>query len=350
MRKIICGATAVSLLLAGCSATKVTATEASGPSIASTDESAEMRELLDYLKGQETTGFLVTKDGEVLVEQNWPAPDTPGFRIFLHGQSNSGALWEDVASQQKSFIAVLVGIAVDKGLLDLEAPVSDYLGRGWSNAAHEQEEQILVDHVLMMNTGLDENFEYEAPPGTRFLYNTPVYAVSKQILTEASGLSLEQLTRDWLTEPAGMSETAWRQRPPALANVGNATGLVTTPRDTARFGQLVLTGGVGENGIRVISEASVRAMFMRSETNPAYGRLWWLNGSEYVMLAQGKHRNGELIPSAPSDLVAALGFLDRKLYIVPSLNLVVVRTGADAPDKAFDEHLWQRLNAVLGID
>jgi hypothetical protein len=41
-------------------------------------------------------------------------------------------------------------------------------------------------------------------------------------------------------------------------------------------------------------------------------------------------------PSA-TDLVAALGALDRKLYVVPSRKLVVVRMGAAAPDKDFDQ-------------
>jgi CubicO group peptidase (beta-lactamase class C family) len=77
-----------------------------------------------------------------------------------------------------------------------------------------------------------------------------------------------------------MKDTAWRKRPAALASVGNDTGLVTTPRDVARFGLMVLHGGVAEDGVRVVSQAQLQALFTRSVTNPAYGRLWWLNGSE----------------------------------------------------------------------
>ena len=87
-------------------------------------------------------------------------------------------------------------------------------------------------------------------------------------------------------------------------------------------------------------------MFEPSDANPAYGRLWWLNGSEYTMSARGR-KNGPLISEAPDDLVAALGFLDRRLYIAPSLDLVVARTGADAPDSDFDEELWKLLKPVL---
>ena len=242
MRPITYTAAAIAALLAGCTS-PATTPGASGPENAAPApaEADAMQDLLDYVKGQKTTGFIVMRGGQTLVEENWSAPENQTFAIFLHGKTDTGALLEDVASQQKSFIAVLMGIAIDKGLVAVDRPVSDYLGAGWSNATPEQENEIRVDNILMMNSGLDEEFDYSAPPGTEFFYNTPVYAVSKEILTSATGLPLDQLTREWLTEPAGMSETAWRQRPPALANVGNSTGMVTTPRDIARFGQLADT-------------------------------------------------------------------------------------------------------------
>jgi CubicO group peptidase (beta-lactamase class C family) len=130
--------------------------------------------------------------------------------------------------------------------------------------------------------------------------------------------------------------------------VGNDTGLVTTPRDTALFGLMVLHGGISKDGKRIVSEANLRAMFAPSATNPAYGRLWWLNGSAYTMRALAGRKEGPLIAAAPADTVAALGAFDRRLYVVPSRKLVVVRTGAAAGDKEFDEQLWTRLNKVIG--
>src|SRR3546814_19184830 len=86
------------------------------------------------MRGQKTTGFLVMRGGRTLAEENWPAPDDRMFAIFLYGKAADGALFEDVASQQKSFVSVLVGVAIDKGLIDVDKPVSDYLGVGWSTA------------------------------------------------------------------------------------------------------------------------------------------------------------------------------------------------------------------------
>ncbi|TNE63606.1 MAG: class C beta-lactamase-related serine hydrolase [Alphaproteobacteria bacterium] len=347
-RKLATATAAFAILLAGCGlvAMSAVAQPATDAGVEATQNNV-MQDLLSYLEKQNTTGFIVMRGGKVIAEENWPAPQIPLFKIFLYGKTDSGALLEDVASQQKSFISVLVGTAIDKGLIDVDKPVSEYIGAGWSKATPEQEQAIKVINILNMNSGLDEKFGFEAPSGTKFFYNTPVYAFSKRILTAATGLELEQLTHDWLTEPVGMKDTAWRQRPAALANVGNNTGLVTSPRDTALFGQMILQGGVAEDGTRIISEASLKAMFERSATNPAYGRLWWLNGSDYVLAAQDKRREGPLVPAAPADMVAALGFLDRRLYVVPSLDMVVVRTGADAPDADFDEQVWERLMRAI---
>lgn len=327
-------------LLAGAAALAAT------PALAGPD----LQPVLDYAKSQRTTGFLIVRDRQTLAEQNWPLPeDAAQFRAaFTYGPAPDGSLLEDVASQQKSFVSMLVAVAIDKGLLDVDRPVSDYIGAGWSKASPEQEKAIRLIHVLTMSSGLNEGFGYEAPAGTKFFYNTPVYAMTKRVVAAAAKAPLETITHDWLTAPAGMTNTAWRQRPAALGNVGNATGLVTTPRDIATFGQVVLDGGKAKDGRRIVSEASLAAMFARSATNPSYGRLWWLNGGSETVRAGGVRTPGPLIPAAPTDLFAALGAMDRRLYVVPSRKLIVVRTGQAALDKDFDQQLWLRLAKALG--
>ena len=80
--------------------------------------------MLDYARAQKTTGFLVIRNGKVLAERNWPVPaDAAQFKAaFAYETNAAGELLEDVASQQKSFVSMLVAIAVDKGLLDVERP------------------------------------------------------------------------------------------------------------------------------------------------------------------------------------------------------------------------------------
>lgn len=336
---------AMTLALSGCTAVSAAPPEPSATAPAA--DVAAMRELLEYARDQRTTGFRVVQDGKVIASKDWRAPENPGFALFVHGTTEDGSLLEDVASQQKSFIAVLMAIAADRGLVDVHRPVSDYIGDGWSQAPAERESTILVADLLTMSSGLDEKLGYEHPRGTQFFYNTPAFAVSKKVLVAASGLPLERLTHEWLTGPAGMTQTGWRRRPAALGNVGNNTGLVTSPDDSIRFGQLVVNGGVTPDGVRIVSEKRIAQMLQASETNPAYGQLWWLNGSEFTMRGDGKKRTGPLIAAAPDDLVGAFGFLDRRLYIVPGMKVIVVRTGAAATDKDFDEQLWRRLMPVL---
>lgn len=347
MRRVLGRLTVVGMLCA--TLPNPAALFATGKPVATQLPSAEKAQLLDFLRNQNSTGFLVFQDGKILIEQYWPAPaDARQFAMFVHGRNEQGVLLEDVASQQKSFVAVLVAIAMDKGLVDSEKPVSFYIGTGWSKATPEQESKIRVIDLLTMSAGLNDAFEYKAQPGTIFHYNTPVYAVTKRILESAAKQPLDVLTRDWLTAPAGMNDTGWRKRPTALASVGNDTGLVTTPRDTALFGIIILNNGLAGNGKRIVSEARTKAMFVPSSSNPAYGQLWWLNGSSYAMRVLAGRVDGPLIPAAPSDLVAAFGLFERRLYVVPSQRLIVVRTGAAAGAKDFDQQLWLRLNKVIG--
>jgi CubicO group peptidase (beta-lactamase class C family) len=310
---------------------------------------AGLDDVTEYVQSQKTTGFLITQDRKVIFEQNWPLPASAATFAanFTHGTDSHGALAEDVASAQKSFIAILAGVAIDKGLLDISKPVSDYIGPEWSKATPEQEKAITVRNLMEMSSGLAEPLTYEAPAGTKFFYNTPAYAIMKPVLEKASGQKLDDITRLWMTEPAGMKDTLWRPRPEAFRDAGNPTGLFTTPRDMAKLGQLVLDNGKAENGTRVISAAQLAALFQRSPTNPAYGRLWWLNGSAYSLKPGRVRVETSMIPTAPPELVAALGAQDRKIYIVRSRKLVVVRTGQAAPDRDFDRQLWLRLMKAL---
>ena len=88
--------------------------------------------------------------------------------------------------------------------------------------------------------------------------------------------------------------------------------------------------------------------------NRSYGYLWWLNGQPSYQLPGPQQTvfPGPLIPAAPADLIAALGKNDQKIYVVPSLGLVVVRQGNSAgasrlAASSFDNELWTRIMAVV---
>ena len=178
-----------------------------------------------------------------------------------------------------------------------------------------------------------------------WLYNTRAYSRLVDVLEAVTGDGIGRLTGRWLTEPLGMDDTEWRPRPWVTPGMdANPLGLFTTARDLVRFGELMLAGGAWQ-GRRLVSEGFVEAAVKPSQSlNPAYGLLWWLNGrpSSTGPEAAG---NAVLAPAAPEDMYAAQGALGRKLYVVPSLDLVVVRLG-DAPADDFNQRFWELLMAA----
>jgi hypothetical protein len=193
-----------------------------------------------------------------------------------------------------------------------------------------------------MTSGLGTGQEFVADAGTRWHYNTNVYSRLVDVLETATGKGISEITKDWLTDPLGLSDTAWRKRPWVTPEMdANELGLYSTARDLAKIGQLVLAAGKWDHKT-IVSSAYAAAMISPTQTlNPAYGYLWWLNGTP-LRFDPNDTGHKVLIPAAPSDLYAAQGALGRKVYVVPSLSTVVVRLG-DAPADDFNQQLWLRL-------
>jgi len=262
----------------------------------------------------------------------------------------------DVASIQKSVTSVLIGIAQQAGHLSLDDPVTRWLGAGWSRESAEEESQITVRHLLSMSSGLDSNLGYSAPPGTRWYYNTLAYSKLQLVLAQATGASLSDYSSKELFDRVGMSGAMWASRPSGKTSTATESrvGLRLRARDMARFGLLVLAQGTWA-GTQIVSADYLRSALAPSQQdNPSYGWLWWLNGGRVHRLpgsTDPKLVQGPVIPDAPHDLVAALGAMDQKLYVVPSLDLVVTRQGRPTgpPSEGvstFDSMWWQRLMAA----
>jgi hypothetical protein len=86
---------------------------------------------------------------------------------------------------------------------------------------------------------------------------------------------------------------------------------------------------------------------------PAYGYLWWLNGTDKFYDDDNRlYNEGSIAPTMPDDSKLAKGYHEQRIYIVPSLELVVVRQGGftglpESGEGSFDAELWKRImNAV----
>ncbi len=310
-------------------------------------DAAALEVLFDYAAEEGSTGLVIVHGGELIAERYWPAPTSARFAPLLTGTTEDGRSLEDVASAQKNIVSFLVGRAMDESLIGLDTPISQVLGAGWSSASSEHESHITVRHLLTMTSGLTPALSAEAEPGSKWRYNTRAYSQLVPLLEAVTKTKIGPLTQRWLTGPIGMTESSWQTRTWVNGQDANSIGFVTSARDLARFGLLLLRGGVWAGG-KVVSDADFLKAATRPslDLNPSYGFLWWLNG----VPSQGPTDDislAPLIPAAPSDLYAAQGALGRKLYVVPSLDLVVTRLGDQPEDRDFNQQLWLRLMAVL---
>ncbi|MCZ6871612.1 MAG: serine hydrolase [Gammaproteobacteria bacterium] len=320
---------------------------------------AGLREVVEFARGSHSSAFLMIQNGRILTEDYWaptmhdlPEPVQRGYGNMRRDILASGQPVEDVASLQKSVTAVLTAIARQKGMLDYGDRFGSYLGEGWSKTSPELEDAITIRHVMSMTSGLSDQLEFEAEHGEQWRYNTSVYQRLVRAIGAAAGTHFEQITREWLTGRIGMYDTRWISR--VWSDDPNLLGLSTTARDLGRFGLLVLNGGRWGKEEIVDMDLLEELLQPSQSYNPAYGLLWWLNDSEIHQLpANPDAVEGPLIPSAPRDMVAGLGALDRKLYVVPSQRLVIVRMGAlgaasmEQSRSTFDDALWLRLKEAM---
>lgn len=296
--------------------------------------------LLDFLGETHAKGFIITVNGRIVMENYFNGHDdaTPWY-------------W---ASAGKTLTASMTGIAQQQGLLDINAPVSDYLGQGWTSLPASEEAQIKVRHLLTMTSGLDDENEddcvspdclvYLADAGTRWAYDN-VYVKLQDVVAAASAQSWNTYFNAQLRDKIGMTGT--------FVQTGDLSVYWSTTRSMARFGLLALNNGKWDT-TQVIPQAFHHDASTPSQNiNDSYGYLWWVNGESSYHLPQSQDEfPGSLIPDAPSDMYMALGLNDQKIYVIPSKKMVVVRMGEQAEESNFalseyDDHLWEKINALI---
>jgi CubicO group peptidase (beta-lactamase class C family) len=257
---------------------------------------------------------------------------------------NDDTYARDIASAQKSVLSLLVGRAITDGYFGIDSLVDDVLGSDWTS--HGQTSAITVRHLLTMTSGLDDSFALVSAPGTAWLYSG-AFAQLFTILSVTTGREVDDLADEWLFDPAGAQHAVFYQR---RTDEVAPIGMRATANDLVAIGQAVL-----DRSQPGLPSAWLDESFAASQPfNSSYGYLWWLNGQESFMLPGPAPlaRPGSLIPTAPVDLVAALGKADQKLYISRERDLVVARLGDKADPESrpalstFDAALWTMLDRL----
>jgi CubicO group peptidase (beta-lactamase class C family) len=307
-------------------------------------DQTQLDALYPYLESVGTKAFIILKDGKIVTEHY--------FSTFT-----ADSLWY-WASAGKTVTAMLVGIAQEDGLININNKTSTYIGPGWTSESLDKENLITIKNQLTMTTGLDDGVPdqdctlprclvYKADAGTRWAYHTGAYTILDSVIERTSGLSFNAYFQQKLRGKIGMNG-AWIKSPHSN-NV-----YYSNARSMARFGLLMLNKG-NWDGTPILADTN----YFNSQVNTSqilnlsYGYLTWLNGKASSMLPQTQIVFPvSIIPNAPADLYAALGKNDQKVYVVPSQKLVVIRMGNTAggvnlAGDDFDNILWAKLKAII---
>jgi CubicO group peptidase (beta-lactamase class C family) len=299
--------------------------------------------LYDFLEAENSKGFLVLKDGKIVLEKY--------FGTFT---KDSNWYW---ASAGKSLTSLLVGIAQEEGYLSINDSSSKYLGNGWTNCTPEQEGKITIRNQITMTSGLDDGAAdnhcttdscliFKADAGTRWAYHNAPYTLLDGVINASTGQNINAYTQSKVRSKTGINGI-W-------VKIDYDNVYVSTPRSMARYGLLAQNNFIWSNDTLLHDTAYKNQMVNSSQSyNLSYGYLWWLNGkASYMVPTSQIVIPGSYAPHAPTDMFAAIGKNGQIISISQNKGLIVVRMG-DAPDSfgevptQFCDKIWQYLNKVI---
>jgi len=292
----------------------------------------------DMVEMSYTDGIVVLHQGKIIYE------------AYLNGmQPHTLHAW---ASGSKSMTGVLAAMLAHEGALDPDATVTAYLpeldSSGFGDATVRQVMDMTtavwfcdddVDPVSENLTyamalgwrerpadyaGPDSVYEFlpsmkkAGEHGTRFAYLTPNTDVLAWIMKRLLNRSLAEIMQERIWSRLGAERDAFWIVDPATAET-SGSGLLSTLRDKARFGQMLLERGhfngqqiVPAGVIDDIEQGGDREAFARgpaaSPMNQGYSyhHQWWLTHDE-----QGAYHS--------------LGYGGQMLYIAPGAELVIAK-------------------------
>lgn len=297
-------------------------------------EEADSGTVGQFFDSLETDGLIILSGGKVIAERyfNGMKPQT------LH-------LSQSVA---KSVTGAAAGVLVGRGLLDPEAPLTDYLpelGKTayagatvrnvldmTSGVRFVEDYTALDSHMAMMDVacgwksysqpGWPEDMwsliltltEKEAEHGESFRYRSIETDVLAFAMQAAAGKSIAEIISDEIWAPMGAEEDG-------LLTVDRAGyglacgGFNATLRDYARFASLYAHDGLG-NGRQIVPASWI------ADTQAGKNSLF---GAEYrYVLPRGAYRNAFWVEREGAPVVMARGVFGQLLYIDPEADFVAV--------------------------
>ena len=289
-------------------------------------DSNAVKAAAEYSARHRGVSFLAIQDGRTLLEQNAKTP----YKIY----SGTKAFWN---------LAALA--AAQDGLIDLDERIADTITSWRSNS---RKAQVTIRQLLDFDSGLDPLFSLQqtqsgdrnaaaigarivAEPGSFFIYGPAALQVFHQVLKK----KLRDQTPTHFLERRVLRRLGLGRQRYLEDGAGNpllATGWILTAKQWAKMGQIILN-----HGAPVISQKSLEQCWHGTSANGAFSLGWWNNRAapngrefdfEQMLIPKWPNqdwREACLCRDAPSDLVACIGSEGQRLYVIPSLHLIVVR-------------------------
>lgn len=315
---LACALTAAAVVASGPSVQPSGITRLDGSTIAPAELTTRIEELT---KAARVQGLIVAvfNDARAVYSRAFGYADLPSRTPLATSTEFYGA------SLSKAVFAVLVMKLVERGVIDLDTPLQNYVKEPlWKNrgtAWHEdlgalegdpRYRKITARMSLSHTTGLsgwrwfepDQKLRIHFEPGARYSYSGEGMTFLQIVLEKVTGKPLEELMREHIFEPYGMKTSSYTWQPRfeasyALGHKADGTTypkdkdnaprapstLETTPEDYVRFMEAVLRG----DGL---SHASWKEMFapqvrIRSRTQFGPGSTEETTANDGIELSYG---------------------------------------------------------------
>ena len=297
----------------------------------------------DYVAGMNTSSFIIWRNGAVEHEAYF-------------GDFNSDSLIVS-KSLAKPISMLAVGRAIQEGhIQSLDQSASDFITE-WKGS---EKEKILVRHLLDMRSGFlpqgqslepehilnraymhphhDEVIIHEYPlthePGTRYEYANSTAEMVAPMIERATGKQYEEWVGEEILKPLGARDgEIWMNRPGGTPHSGCCTLL--TADSYLRFAVLLLQDGSWD-GNQLLPDGFVNEVKTATPQNPHTGMGVYVAGP-YIKKRgplNPEKKLGQTLHSEPylaADLFMFDGNSHQTAYIIPSADMVILRTGNWVP-------------------
>ena len=278
----------------------------------------------------EIHSIVLAVDGKLVLDTYFPG--TNSFGQFIEFDRFTP---HELHSSSKTFRSALIGIAIEKGYLSGEDATMASIFPELSYLSQGGKENILLEHILTMSSGLEWDEASPAPNSLSEMYNLPSYndwydyVLSKPLVADpgstfvyntGASLVLNKILVEH-AEPAlfPFVETNYTDLVESDEEFGGGFPLASEarPREMAKLGQIYVNDGKWKN-TQVISPAWIQKSITPALTVSStydYGYQWWLRDIETSNHTYSSY--------------SAIGFGGQYIIVIKELDLVAVFTGGN---------------------